>query len=225
MKKLLVFLGLIFVGTCAFANIELDVTLYGTPYQSRKAEFDYDTIPESWKSQDWKSGFAFGSEDAVTFFFGDSPKQFEVGLGLLVDFDVFSKIEVKGESINCTGINLGFGIGPVFRYTFSDSFSLFARPSFVLGVTSFRATENNSAEITFTDATAVLDLNVGGRSWFVNADGFHFGLSYGAIVAAGAGSGSRTGKNSDTLDYKVNDVKFKLYVGVCFNFGDRGIDR
>lgn len=218
MKKLLVFLGLIFVGTFAFANIELDTTLYGTPFNSRTAKHDGD-------SNTSKVGFAFGGEDSVAFYFGEKASKFDIGLGIFVAFDLFSSIKDDAGSVDVTGINFAMGLGPAFRYSFSEKFSLFARPSLAMGLTGVKQKDNNPNDIISSDFSALFDLNIGGRSWIINSDGFHFGITYGGIFEAGAGSGKTTGKNMDDINYDVSDVAFKIYVGACFNFGDRGIDR
>ena len=220
MKKLLVFLGLIFVGTFAFANIELDTTLYGSPFNKRPMKGENDAFDFK-----LKEGFAFGSEDSVAFYFGDKSTKFDIGLGIFVAFDVFSKIEADSKSVDVTGVNLGMGIGPAFRYSFSEKFSLFARPSLAMGLTGFKPSKDNPDDITFSDFSALFDLNIGGRSWLLNTDGFHLGITYGGIFEAGAGSGTRIEKHQSDINYDVSNVAFKIYVGACFNFGDRGIDR
>ncbi|MCR5253911.1 MAG: hypothetical protein K6C98_09385 [Treponema sp.] len=220
MKKLLVFLGLIVVGSFAFANIELDTTLYGSPFNQRPMKGENDAFDFK-----LKEGFAFGSEDSVAFYFGDKSTKFDIGLGIFVAFDIFSTAKFDSDSVDVTGINFAMGIGPAFRYSFSEKFSLFARPSFAMGITGLKPSKDNTNDVVFSDFSALFDLNVGGRSWLLNADGFHLGITYGAIFEAGAGSGIKAEKQQDDIKYDVSNVAFKIYVGACFNFGDRGIDR
>ena len=218
MKKLLVFLGLIFVGTFAFANIELDTTLYGSPFNSRsiKLNGNTDTV---------KEGFGFGGEDSVAFYFGQKQTKFDLGLGIFVAFDLFNSFESDSKSYDANGLNFAMGIGPAFRYSFSEKFSLFARPSLAMGITGFKRSKDNPNDETMTDFTALFDLNIGGRSWLLNMDGFHLGITYGGIFEVGGGTGVYSAKKMTNQDFDVTSVGFKIYVGACFNFGDRGIDR
>ena len=76
-----------------------------------------------------------------------------------------------------------------------------------------------------TDYSLGADFNIGARSWLLNANGYHLGLAYGADFAYTIGSGYFSTNSVNSLDYTVNSIAAKVYVGICMNFGDRGIDR
>ena len=71
-------------------------------------------------------------------------------------------------------------------------------------------------------------------TWLLNTNGFHLGLSYGMILDFNGGlagwaadhkniyTGNTT---SDSEGYGKTSVDMKIYLGLCLNFGDRGIDR
>ena len=232
MKKLLVFLGLIFVGTFAFANIELDVNMYGMG--KALSLKDNDDSNTTW---DVNQSFAFGFEDAINFYFGGNASKFDAGLGLFLNCDFFKKAEFKVKETTFdyegTGFNAGFGIGPVFRITFSNPFSLYIRPTlgfnlFVIQTDELKDYDNSTYKNTLAEFDIFkFDLNIGGRSWLLNTDGFHLGIDYGISFGLGGGFGSFTSTLSGarTTGVSAGDADFKVYVGCCMNFGDRGIDR
>ena len=61
----------------------------------------------------------------------------------------------------------------------------------------------------------------------MNVDGFHLGIDYGMILGldAGVGAFSSTRSNYSGSGFASSAVDFKIYVGCCMNFGDRGFDR
>ena len=233
MKKLLVFLGLIFVGSFAFANIELDVNMYVLG-----KSFSIKDNDDSNLTADINQSAAFGFEDDINFYFGKNSSKFDAGLGLFINCDFFKKAEIKekGNTFDYegTGINTGFGIGPVFRITFANPFSLYIRPTlgFNLFVIQTDELKDESYSDTYKNTIAEFDifkfdLNIGGRSWLLNTDGFHLGIDYGISFGLGGGFGSFTStrKGYSGSSFSAGDGDFKVYVGCCMNFGDRGIDR
>ncbi|WP_027727879.1 hypothetical protein [Treponema sp. C6A8] len=240
MKKFFLAIGLMFASVCAFANIELDVNMYGTIAKAMATESTDDDAIGGKLKVNYTQPFAFGFEDNVNFFFGNKASKFDAGLALFINCDFFNKIEYKPESgekdsMSGTGCNVGFGIGPVFRITFANPFSLFIRPTlgfnlFVFESEDYKNTDGSSFKRTIAEFDLFkFDVNVGGRSWLLNVDGFHLGIDYGAIIGLGAGFGGTGSKgsssSSNTNAFAAGDVDFKLYLGCCMNFGDRGFDR
>ena len=222
MKKLLIAAGLLLASTFAFANIELDVNMYGTLAKAMATEnIDEDSAGKKLKT-DITQPFAFGFEDNVTFYFGHRESKFDAGLSLFLNVDFFNKLETKPKdgdktSISGSGCNIGFGIGPAFRITFANPFSLFIRPTLGFNLLVFESEDikigTSSVKRTIAEFDLFrFDVNVGGCSWLLNVDGFHLGIDYGAIIGLGAGFGAGT-------------ADFKIYLGCCMNFGDRGYDR
>lgn len=236
MKKLLLAAGLMFASVFAFANIELDVNMYGTLGKMMTTE-TFDNINGEKQKVDFSQPFAFGFEDNVSFFFGKRESKFDAGLSLFLDVDFFNKIESKPKNgdkttTSGTGFNIGFGIGPAFRITFARPFSLFIRPTLGLNVFVFESEDIKLGTISYKHTVAEVDIfrfdvNVGGRSWILNVDGFHLGIDYGAIVGVGAGAGASgtKGSSSNKDSFAAGEADFKIYVGCCMNFGDRGYDR
>ncbi len=226
MKKNLVFACLLFLGSALFANAELDSYFYGTVFNSKKLSSTY--VDQTFEENTFRQGLAFGKEDAVSIFFGSKPNKLDLGLGFLSNFDVYSGLTNNSKEYKGTGFNIGLGMGPVFRYTFCDKFSLFARPAFLMNAHSFvfadkQFTENEDVRI--TDFSIGADLNIGARSWLINRDCFHLGLAYGGAFYYNFGSGNFYTGGHSVLDYKLTTMAFKIYFGLCMNFGDRGIDR
>lgn len=240
MKKLLIVAGLLLASTFAFANIELDVNMYGTLAKAMATE-NIDENSEGKKVKiDYTQPFAFGFEDNVTFYFGHRESKFDAGLSLFLNLDFFNKAEVKTNgntsSFSGSGINLGLGVGPAFRITFANPFSLFIRPTLSFNLFVFETedikdkTTGSSYKSTIAEFDLFrFDLNVGGRSWLLNVDGFHLGIDYGAIIGLGAGFGATgrkgSGSSSSGDGFGAGTADFKIYLGCCMNFGDRGYDR
>lgn len=240
MKKLLIVAGLLLASTFAFANIELDVNMYGTLAKAMATE-NIDENSEGKKVKiDYTQPFAFGFEDNVTFYFGHRESKFDAGLSLFLNLDFFNKAEVKTNgntsSFSGSGINLGLGVGPAFRITFANPFSLFIRPTLGFNLFVFETedikdkTTGSSYKSTIAEFDLFrFDLNVGGRSWLLNVDGFHLGIDYGAIIGLGAGFGATgrkgSGSSSSGDGFGAGTADFKIYLGCCMNFGDRGYDR
>lgn len=227
MKKNLVFACLLFLGSALFANVELDSYFYGTVYNSKNITSDF--AERLFNKTTFKQGLDFGEEDAVSIFFGSKPSKLDLGLGFLTNFDVYSGQTVGSESYKGIGFNIGLGMGPVVRYTFCDKFSLFARPAFLMNAHSFGFSDDqeftSETDVRITDFSIGADLNVGARSWLINTEGFHLGLAYGGNFIFTGGAGNFYTKGYSVKDYKLNTIAFKIYFGLCMNFGDRGIDR
>ncbi|MBQ7752548.1 MAG: hypothetical protein IJR80_02690 [Treponema sp.] len=239
MKKLLIAAGLLLASTFAFANIELDVNMYGTLAKAMATEnIDEDSAGKKLKT-DITQPFAFGFEDNVTFYFGHRESKFDAGLSLFLNVDFFNKLETKPKdgdktSISGSGCNIGFGIGPAFRITFANPFSLFIRPTLGFNLLVFESEDikigTSSVKRTIAEFDLFrFDVNVGGCSWLLNVDGFHLGIDYGAIIGLGAGFGAYgtkgSGSSSSGDGFGAGTADFKIYLGCCMNFGDRGYDR
>ena len=228
MKKTLIFAFLIFLGSSAFANIELDTNLYGRVFCSKSIDSESNVIEQNFNESVFKQGPGFGKEDAISLFFGQKKTKLDIGAGFLLYFDVYANQSLGSNKFIGNGINAGFGMGPVFRYTFTPKFSLFARPAFILTAHSFTFTDNDDIPLDsfrMTDYSLGADFNIGARSWLLNANGYHLGLAYGADFAYAAGSGYFSTNLHKIYDYTENFITAKVYVGICMNFGDRGIDR
>lgn len=233
MKKLLVAAAVLLASSFAFANMELDLNLYGDVVDTSTLK---DT--DSPLKYDTTQGFAFGVANDFNFYFGSRESKFDVGLCIFTGCDFFTETElsisgIKAEFENAFGMNYFLGLGPVFRYTFSDPFSLYVRPGLGFDVRMITGDLNNNKSA-FVDVDFIFDTDVGGRWWFLNKTGMHMGLDFGMDFMFGSGAGVFTIEsndeygfsNSHTTDFEEsNRFSYKIYAGLCFNFGDRGIDR
>ncbi len=233
MKKLLVAAAVLLASSFAFANMELDLNLYGdvvdtSTLKGIDSSVEFDTT----------QGFAFGVAQDFNFYFGSRASKFDVGLCIFTGCDFFTETELsmsgaKLEFENAFGMNYFLGLGPVFRYTFSDPFSLYVRPGLGFDVRFINGDLDNFKNSTFVGCDFIFDTDVGGRWWFLNKTGMHMGLDFGMNFMLGSGAGALTleyddgvGTRAHTDDYDEKDrFSYKIYAGLCFNFGDRGIDR
>lgn len=229
MKKLLVAAAVLLASSFAFANMELDLNLYGDVVDTSTLK-DKD---HSSNEIDTTQGFAFGIAQDFNFYFGSRASKFDAGLCIFTGFDFFTEAEFEGSFSsakyeNAFGFNCLLGLGPVFRYTFSDPFSLYVRPGLGFDVRMITGDLDNNKSA-FVDVDFIFDADVGGRWWFLNKTGMHMGLDFGMNFMLGSGTGATATEVDDdsySTDFdETNRFSYKIYAGLCFNFGDRGIDR
>ena len=224
MKKAITIACLLFFSTLVFANVEIDSVMYGTFYNNKSLTITNSYMKGFYGTYDCEQVFAFGGQDEFSFFFSDDAKKFETGLGLFVNLDFLTQIYEEYYYYDGFGVNVDIGIGPVFRYTPMNNFSLYIRPAIGLNLYTFEFGDYDFP-LNYADVNFLIDLNLGGRSWLVNVSGFHFGLSYGLDVNLGFGSGAAVADGYRAFDYEDVYFSSKIYFGLCFNFGDRGFDR
>lgn len=224
MKKAITIACLLFFSTLVFANVEIDSVMYGSFFNNKSVTITNSYMTDVYGTASQDQVFALGGQDDFAFFFSDDARKFEKGLGVFVNADLLTLIYQENYFYNGIGINLDIGIGPVFRYTPMNLFSLYIRPAIGLNIYAFEITDFDFP-MTFSDVNFLIDLNFGGRSWLVNVTGFHFGLSYGLDVNLGFGSGVIGADGYRACDYEDGYFSSKIYFGLCFNFGDRGFDR
>lgn len=233
MKKLLVAAVVLLASSFAFANMELDLNLYGDVVDTSTLK-DKDSSGEI----DTTQGFAFGIAQDFNFYYGSRASKFDVGLCIFTGCDFFTETELsmsgfKSEFENAFGMNYFLGLGPVFRYTFSDPFSLYVRPGLGFDVRFIKGDSSLGENSTFIGCDFIFDTDVGGRWWFLNKTGMHMGLDFGMDFMFGSGVGAYAYEYYDVYDTRTDSFDFdekdrfsyKIYAGLCFNFGDRGIDR
>ncbi|EID84265.1 hypothetical protein MSI_22930 [Treponema sp. JC4] len=224
MKKKLILILSILISNYLFANVEIALNGYGIPVNITNVE-----SRESF-SERFKQLNSFGMEHDISFFYGERASTFDAGLGIFWNVDFFHKISNYTVDIKGSGSKIGLGIGPVFRFTFETNFSIFLRPALAMNWRSFTASETAIKSI--FDYSVLFDLNGGARYWFLNKTGFHLGVDLGFAFNVGRGFGTFnyyykyydvTLTGVETFDETVSSLR--IYLGICFNFGDRGIDR
>ena len=236
MKKMKFLLSLVLISFCCvaetFANVEIDVHFLGNFYDHLEGTVEKMNSIDVSKYKvkgEVNPEFSFGVEDNVAIFFGSSPKKLDIGLSLISGFSYaskteaklsFSEISTKGK-YNVSDIDFWLGAGPAFRYSFNQKFSLCLHPDFVV---DFRTVSFNDYSDKIVDVSFGANFNLGGRYWLVNKNGFHFGID-GGVQFGVMGTVGKLTEDFYDIEYTGTRVSTKFHLGVCFNIGDRGIDR
>ena len=121
-------------------------------------------------------------------------------------------------------------VGPAFRYNLNDMHGFFLSPG-LIGTLSVASDTEDSITQTLVNFDLGFNIDAGYRVWFLNTDSFHLGMNVGAQYSIGGGLGTAYFENSSSdasleESYDLNAVqRFKVYIGVIMNFGDRGWDK
>ena len=227
MKKLFSLLAVAgFAVVSAFANVEIDLNMYGTPFSEYELENDVKL----------RQGNPAGFESQFGFYFGSPTKWLDIGMSLSDGMDMgFSGVEV--------GINDNFSkpddsvvldfyltFGPAVRFNLGKMHSLYVSPGFgytfsAVGYNTYfinRYGDEDKESCSGSFGSFDFNFDLGYRFWLVNKTGFHFGFDVGydlsvPLVATTFG------------DFDKSDVnggqRHKIYFGVAFNFGDKSPDK
>lgn len=209
-----------------FANVELGLNLYGTPYSGIKIEDTDHDIESTAQLKD-----PFGFETQFEFFFGAPAKFVDVGMGLSWGMDFFNKMELfyDGKSLGSNTFGFAFDsymtLGPAVRFHVGDMNSFLVSPglicNFVYGA------GRHPRLVGFYSG---FNLDLGYRLWVVNKTGFHFGFDVGADLNFPFAGFSRTRFSTSAVEIDgAYDIKggtdAKIYFGIVFNFGDKAPDK
>lgn len=227
MKKLFSLLAVaVFAVVSAFANVEIDLNMYGTSFSEYELENDVKL----------RQGNPAGFESQFGFYFGSPTKWLDIGMSLSDGMDMgFSGVEV--------GINDNFSkpddsvvldfyltLGPAVRFYLGKMHSLYVSPGFgytfsAVGYNTYvknRYGDEDKESCSGSFGSFDFNFDLGYRFWLVNKTGFHFGFDVGydlsvPLVATTFG------------DFNKSDVnggqRHKIYFGVAFNFGDKSPDK
>ena len=226
MKKILAILATFgFAITAAFANIELSANLVFAPFYSQTNKITTGGITSEGDS---KYVCPVGEEVKANFFFYSS-KHFDVGLNVGEQVLVYTK-DTELDTEYDLGYNASFIIGPAFRFNINNNNGIFVSPGLAVNIDYLlKEVTGNSAEIKF-GCDVGFNLDAGYRLWLLNKDAFHFGIDAGVQYSIGGGAGTTfTLADGDKILNKDFDIdlaqRFKVYLGVVCNFGDRGWDK
>lgn len=227
MKKLFSLLAVAgFAVVSAFANVEIDLNMYGTPFSEYELENDVKL----------RQGNPAGFESQFGFYFGSPTKWLDIGMSLSDGMDV----GVSGAEIGRDGdfselespfvFDLYLTLGPAVRFNLGKMNSIYVSPGFGYNLSLMSFRENFVNEYGNKDDEHYLgwcgsfdfNLDLGYRVWIVNKTGFHFGFDVGYDLSVPI--------ITTTLeDFKHWDViggqRHKIYFGVAFNFGDKSPDK
>ena len=224
MKKLFGLLAVAgFAVTSAFANVEMDLNMYGTPFSEYEIENDVKL----------RQGNPVGFESQFGFYFGSPTKWLDIGMSLSDGIDVGASGVEIGINDNFSKpddsivFDFFFTLGPAVRFNLGKMHSLYFSPGFgynisVLGcdINYIDEYRDNYKEGGFSSFDFNLDL--GYRVWIVNKTGFHFGFDVGYDLSVPL-------ETSSFGDFEEADVlggqRHKIYFGVAFNFGDKSPDK
>lgn len=224
MKKIIALMAtLILAVSGAFANIELSANLMFSPSYTS-------TMNDGNNTADVSVTFPVGEEVKANFFFYSS-KHFDIGLNVSQQILLFKNIEIDGTNNEYdSAADFSIVIGPAFRFNLNNMHGFFVSPG-IIGTLSVAGDTEGSITETLINADLGFNLDAGYRLWLLNTDAFHLGMDVGAqySISGGAGTIYLTDSNSDfsyDSSYDLNAVqRFKIYLGVIMNFGDRGWDK
>ena len=224
MKKLIALMATLGLAvSAAFANIELSANMMFVPSYTS-------TMKDSGNSSDVSVTFPVGEEVKANFFFYSS-KHFDIGLNVSQQILLFKNIEIDGTNNEYdSAADFSIVIGPAFRFNLNNMHGFFVSPG-IIGTLSVAGDTEGSITETLINADLGFNLDAGYRLWLLNTDAFHLGMDVGAqySISGGAGTIYLTDSNSDfsyDSSYDLNAVqRFKIYLGVIMNFGDRGWDK
>lgn len=222
MKKIITFLTFAIITSCAFANSELDFN-FKVPFANRtKIEYEDSKADLTLKEKN-----AFGVECDYSYYFGKNARKFEIGIGAIAGIDVFAKekFEMSGgnKTESGTGFNMRFGLGPSLRYSFNDRFSMSMLPAFVFCASDFMIDDDEDNVI--GDASTGFLIDLGGKVWLKDSENFHLGVNFGLDFMASSGHGSSKNNGVKSNFDVENKLSASAYIGICMNFGKRGIDK
>ncbi len=208
MKKILAILATFgFAITAAFANIELSANLVFAPVYSQTNKITTDGITSEGES---KYVCPVGEEVKANFFFYSS-KHFDVGLNVGEQVLVYTK-DTELDTEYDLGYNASFIIGPAFRFNINNNNGIFVSPGLAFNI------DYLLKEVTGNSAAIKFGCDVG------------FNLDAGVQYSVGGGAGTKfTLADGDKILNQDFDIdlaqRFKVYLGVICNFGDRGWDK
>lgn len=224
MKKLIALMATLgLAASAAFANIELSANMMFVPSYTS-------TMKESGNSSDVSVTFPVGEEVKANFFFYYS-KHLDIGLNVGQQILLYKDINIDDyDNEFDSAADFSMVVGPAFRYNLNDMHGFFLSPG-LIGTLSVASDTEDSITQTLVNFDLGFNIDAGYRVWFLNTDAFHLGMNVGAQYSIGGGTGTAYFENSDSdvsleESYDLNAVqRFKVYIGVIMNFGDRGWDK
>lgn len=220
-----------FAVTSAFANVEMDLNMYGTPFSEYKVENDMKL----------RQGNPVGFESQFGFYFGSPVKWLDIGMSLSDGIDVGASGVEIGINDNFSKLDdsivfdFFFTLGPAVRFNLGKMHSLYFSPGFGYNISVLRCDidhiehrddygYNYYSNESFSGGFSSFDFNLdlGYRVWIVNKTGFHFGFDVGYDLSVPLETSSFG--DFDKIDV-LGGQRHKIYFGVAFNFGDKSPDK
>ena len=221
-EKIFVIISFLLLSSSAlFANVELCFNYYFIPSSSRAYRCpDGDVASASYSLA--------GNETNLSIYFGGEEKNLDIGINLSLGTEFAKIVSFDWDNFRIKFAGEAFAaLGPIFRYSFNDIHSVSVCPA--LEFNAGFLWDNISNIYGQFDMT--LAINAMYKCYFLNLDGFHLGFNLGlgyGIPLAGAFTGlkiSEDGFHFQNSTELLSGHDIKIFLGVCMNFGDRGIDR
>ena len=226
MKKILAVLAIFgFAITAAFANIELSANLVFAPNYTQQVKYEQGLIS---LEKELKFECPIGEEIKANFFFYSS-KHFDIGLNVAEQILAYSKYVDDDEKFDMA-LNASFVVGPAFRFNINNNNAIFVSPGLAVNLDYLVQDLTSDSVEVMVGCDLGFNIDAGYRLWLLNKDAFHFGIDAGVQYSVGGGAGTayRLSKGDKTLnqDFDIDLAqRFKVYLGVVCNFGDRGWDK
>ena len=220
-KIILIFSMLIISAGVAFANVELCINYYFIPTSQRVYRCpDGDVAAASYSLA--------GNEWNLSFFFGTQNENLDIGINTTFGTEFLKIVNIDWADFKIKFAGEAFAtLGPIFRYFFDEMNSVSFSPSLEFNA-GFLWDQILDIYGQFDFALA---FNAMYKCYLLNTKGFHLGFNLGAgyaVPLAGSFLGLKisTGgvhfQNSTDL---LSGHDLKIFLGLCMNFGDRGIDK
>lgn len=243
MKRLMAAVAVAFTMAATFANVEMDLNMYGTPLCQYNLDTDFDTTV--------KLNNPIGFDTKWGFMIGAPAPFCDIGIKFDYAFDFFwnmeTEFEARGKSVDVDthilGVGVNFTLGPLVRFNLGNWHTIYVSPGLMAKFhfafdeydqykyadenekDGYGNTEHKDADMVGFAGGLAFDLDIGYRVWLINRSGFHFGLDVGVdmnwplVVKVW----------DDTIgwyDSKTDGSgEYKIYFGFCFNFGDKSPDK
>ena len=226
MKKILAVLAIFgFAITAAFANIELSANLVFAPNYTQQVKYEQDLIS---LEKELKFECPIGEEIKANFFFYSS-KHFDIGLNVAEQILAYSKYVDDDEKFDMA-LNASFVVGPAFRFNINNNNAIFVSPGLAVNLDYLVQDLTSDSVAVMVGCDLGFNIDAGYRLWLLNKDAFHFGIDAGVQYSVGGGAGTTfTLADGDKIPNQDFDIdlaqRFKVYLGVVCNFGDRGWDK
>lgn len=215
----------------AIKNVEFDAGVTGSFYDYFRGE----------ESNSVQLGYPIGVQLSCGFILGSPATFFDIGINL--GLDVGFGWEVKGKIFGVRNtlydliVSGDLSLGPVLCFNFGQKNSLYLLPSLVGGITGFKYMEQEA--VSFIDdeksnikekikqdkktgyiGDAAVGVEIGYKGWIKNSSYFSVGVMAG-IKARWSLAGAMW-LNDSWKDLQDGGC-YKVYIGVCMCFGERGI--
>lgn len=239
MKRGLFVAAIVLFASAAFAkNVEMDLNIYFTPLE--QYTFDEEGDPK------FEFQYPIGLDTKWGIMCGAPLSWLDIGVKLSYGFDffwdVYSETKIHGEKYelhvqdigDCFGMNANLTLGPLVRFNLGDFHTIYFSPGLMakLSFAQGKEAEYDSYADEFNEASNSIlffnmglsfDLDIGYRIWIINRPDYHFGFDIGLDMNFMLVEKCIGGTDIYNADADFGQ-EYKIYLGLCFNFGGKSPD-